>query len=79
MHANHGVLYLAKRIIFGTHYCDINCPVIMKKFCSHHDMVVETHCLYVKDVIIKRPTTVEIKSGAHRINVLLEFSGSYFR
>ena len=45
MYANDGVLYLAKRIIFGTHYCDINCPAIMKKFCSHYDMVMEAHCL----------------------------------
>lgn len=38
MYANGGVLYFAKRIIFGAHYCVINCPVIMKKFCSHYDM-----------------------------------------
>ena len=73
MYANDEVLYFVKRIIFGTHYCDINCPVIMKKFCPHYDMLVEAHCLYVKDVIIKRPTTFDIKSAAHRINVLLEF------
>ena len=73
MYANDEVLYFAKRIIFGTHYCDINCPVIMKKFCPHYDMVVEAHCLYVKDMIIKRPTNFDIKSAAHRINVLLEF------
>ena len=73
MYANHGVLYLAKRIIFGTHYCDINCPVIMKRFCSHYDIVVEAHCLYAKDVIIKLPITFDIKSAAHLIDVLLEF------
>ena len=73
MYANDGVLYFTKHIIFGTHYCDINCPVIMKKFCSHYDMVVEAHCLYVKDVIIKLPITFDIKSAAHLIDVLLEF------
>ena len=34
MCANDGVFYFAKRINFGTHYCDINCPVIMKKLCN---------------------------------------------
>ena len=34
MYANDGVLYFTKRIIFSTHYCDINCPVVMKKFLS---------------------------------------------
>ena len=73
MYANDGVLYFAKRIIFGTHYCDINCPFIMKKFCSHYDMVMEAHCIQIKDVVIKCPTAFYIKSAAHRINVLLEF------
>ena len=41
MFANNRVLYFAKRIIFGKHFCDINCPVIMKKFCSHYGMIVE--------------------------------------
>ena len=72
MYANNGVLYFAKCIIFGMHYCDINCPVIMKKFCSDCDMVVEAHCLYVKYVVIKRPATFNIKSAAHHINVILE-------
>ena len=39
MYANYGVLYFAKRIIIGTHYCDINCPVVMKNFSSHYDML----------------------------------------
>ena len=78
MYANDGVLYFAKRINFGMHYCDINCPVIMKKFCYHYDMVVEADCLYVKDVVIKRPTTFDIKSAAHHINVLLKFQDIIF-
>ena len=78
MYANDGALYLAKHIILGMHYCDINCPVIMKKFCSHYDMVVEAHCFYVKDVVIKLPTTFDIKSAAHHINVLLEFQKVIF-
>ena len=41
MYANDGALYFAKHIIFGTHYCDINCPVIIKEFRSHYDMIVE--------------------------------------
>ena len=45
MFANNRVLYFAKRIIFGTHFCDINCPVIMKKFCSHYGMIVEADCM----------------------------------
>ena len=39
MYANYGVLYFAKRIIIGTHYCDINCPVVMKNFSSHYNML----------------------------------------
>ena len=39
---------------------------------------MEAHCLYVKDVVIKRPTTFDIKSAAHRINVLLEFQQVIF-
>ena len=78
MYANDGVLYFAKRTIFDTHYCDINCPVIMKKFRSHYDMVVEAHRLDVKDVVIKRPTTFDIKSAAHGINVLVEFQEVIF-
>ena len=40
MYANDGVLYFAKRIMFGMHYCEF----IMKKFRFHYDMVVEAHC-----------------------------------
>ena len=78
MNGNNGVLYFAKCIIFCTHYCDNNCPTVMKKFRYPYDMVVEAHCLQVKDVIIKRPTTFDIKSSAHRINVLLEFQEDIF-
>ena len=69
MYAKDGVLYFAKRTIFDTH-CDINCPLIIKKFRSHYDMVVEAHRLDVKYVVIKRPTTFDIKSSDHGINVL---------
>ena len=50
----------------------------MKKFRSHYGKVVEVHSLYVKDVVIKRPTTFDIKVAAHGINVLLEFQEVIF-
>ena len=35
--ANDGVLWFAKRIAFGTHYCGINCSIISKKFDTLHN------------------------------------------
>ena len=39
---------------------------------------MEIHCLYVKDLILKRPTIFEMKNAAHLINVLLEFQKLIF-
>ena len=50
----------------------------MRKFCSHYDMAVVAHCLDVKIVVIKRPTTFVIKSAPRRINVFLEFQEVIF-
>ena len=74
--ANDGVLWFGKRIAFGTHYCGINCSIISKKFDTLHNAVIESSCIYLKDVFIfifKRPTLFDHKCITNHNYLLLQF------
>ena len=71
--ANDGVLWFAKRIVFGTHYCGINCSIILKKFDTLHDVVIDSTCIYLKDVVFKRPTLFDHKCITNHNYLLLQF------
>lgn len=68
-----GVLWFAKRVVFGPHFCNVNCVDSSKKFDQKNDLVLESNCLYLKDAEIKHVTSFDMNSMIYCNFVLLEF------
>ena len=73
MYVMDGVLYFAKLVVFGRHICDHNCVIVSQDIGGRCNKVIEPNCLHVKNKVIRRPTSFDIKSSNHRVYVLLEF------
>ena len=73
IYAMNNVLWFTKRVIFGTHFCDISCAKISKKYDSENDLVIESECLYLRNLVIRHPTRFDMNSMSERNYVLLEF------
>ena len=48
----YGTLWFAKQVIFGAHYCDVNCFIVSKKLDVENDFVVESTSLYLKGEVV---------------------------
>ena len=72
-----GALWLAKRVITGTHFCDIFCAKISKKCDSENDLVIESESLYLRNSVIRHLTRLDMKSMSERNYVLFEFQESF--
>ena len=77
IYAMYGVLWFAKRPVFDTHFCEISCVKISKKYDSKNDIVIESECLCLRNVVIRHPTRFDINSMSERNYILLEFQGSF--
>ena len=67
-----GVLWFAKRALFGNHLCEVSCCKLSRKADSKNDLFLESECLYLKDVLIKTITNFDLNCMSRRNHVLLE-------
>ena len=72
-----GVLWFAKRVVFGPHFCDVRCVKLSKKFDQKNDLISESDCLYLKDAMVKHVTSFDMNFASYSNEVLLEFQQHY--
>ena len=58
--------------MFGNHLCDVTCCKLSRKADCKNDLVVESGCLYLKDVLMKIITNFDMNCMSRPIHVLLE-------
>ena len=70
-----GILWFAKQVIFGAHYRDVNCSIILKKLYMETDFVLESSYLFIfKGRSCRRHTmSFDLNSVTYCNDVLLEF------
>lgn len=60
IYAMDGILRFAKRVIFVTHFCDIPCAKISKKYDSENNLFMESEYLYLRNLVIRHPTRLDM-------------------
>ena len=70
-----GIWWFAKQVIFGAHYRDVNCSIILKKLYMETDFVLESSYLFIfKGRSCRRHTmSFDLNSVTYCNDVLLEF------
>ena len=66
------VLWFAKRVVFGNYLCDVICFKLSRKADCKNDLVLESECLYLKDVLINTITNFDLNCISCCNHVLLE-------
>ena len=66
------VVWFAKRVVFGNYLCDVICFKLSRKADCKNDLVLESECLYLKDVLINTITNFDLNCIRCCNHVLLE-------
>ena len=77
IYAMDGILWFAKRVIFVTHFYDIPCAKISKKYDSENNLFMETEYLYLRNLVIRHPTRLDMNSMSECDYVFLDFQESF--
>ena len=72
-----GVLWFAKRALFGNHLCEVTCCKLSRKADCKNHLVLESECLYLKDVSIKNITNFDLNCMSRPNHVFLEIQESF--
>ena len=68
-----GVLWFAKRVVYGPHFCCVKFIKLSKKFDQKNNLVSESDCLYLNDAVVKHVTSFDMNFTSYSNKVLLEF------
>ena len=66
------ILWFAKEVIYGSHMCSTTCIIETKRESATKDVVKSSHCIYLRDRVVKIKTPFAKNFSSKNVSVLLE-------